>query len=146
MPRLSEKWRAWADEHIDCLTDRRCLFDCYGFTPLDGSAHICVDHGYLFIFNTSDMPAVAHIPLCSWIGLTAVPHTRFAVETLYPDAATLGVASLGDTLCLTIPPRSANLFSLMPTDAPSAPLPPPDPKAPVVEAFKRPTNPKGSMP
>ncbi len=129
------RWRSWASENIAYLTDRRCLFDCYGFTPLDGSAHLLGTDGYLFIFNTSDRVATGSIPLNHWIGLNAAPHTRLSVELLYPEERFLGTAEVGETLRLEIPPRSANLYRLAPTDR-HTPLPEPDPNAPVIEAFQ----------
>ncbi len=129
------RWRAWADEHIDYLTDRRCLFDCYGFTPLDGSAHIRGDRGFLFLFNAAAEPAVARIPLNRWIGLEAAPDTRFSLAQLYPAEVPVGTAALGEEMLIELPPHATTLYALTPTDA-HTPLPRPDPALPTVDAFR----------
>ncbi len=130
------RWREWANENIEYLTDRRCLFDCYGFTPLDGSAHIRGDNGYLFIFNTSDESAAGRIPLNHRIGLDAPPHTRLSVDILYPEERTIGTSSVGEEICLEIPAHTATLFRLSPTNA-ADPLPVTSPHIPVVDAFQK---------
>ncbi len=130
-----QKWRAWAHAHIDYLIDRRTLFDCYGFTPLDGSAHIRKDRGFIFLFNASDAPAVARIPLCPWIGLTPSPGTRFALSGLYPDEIFIGTAAYGEELLIELPPHATVLYALTPTTE-QIPLPMPAPSLPIVDAFR----------
>ncbi len=130
-----KKWRSWASEHIDYLLDRRCLFDCYGFTPLDGSAHILGDRGFLFLFNTSDAPAVGRIPLNRLIGLDSANEQRMALEVLYPEERFLGTAAYGDSILLTVPPHAACLYRLSPTEA-TAPMPAIDPDLTIVDAFE----------
>lgn len=94
-------WRTWATAHYEYLKVKRDLFGCPGFEPLDGSAHIVGDRGYLFLFpagvHTADGALAARvraraprtrasIRLNHRLGLTPNAGAVFRLTELYPQA------------------------------------------------------------
>ena len=76
------RWTQWAAENHQFLRVKRDLFGQPWSIPLDGSAHMLEDRGYLFLFNESAADQVGSIPLNSWIGLTK--GSEFDIKQIYP--------------------------------------------------------------
>jgi len=108
-----KKWRAWATEHHDYLKVKRDLFGCPGDSPLDGSAHIIKDRGFLFLFPAGGKPVRASIPINRWIQLEEKPDALYRIEEVYPREGTdLGVYRYGEEFLYDMPEGSAVILSL----------------------------------
>ncbi len=110
-------WRAWASENISYLTNRRCLFGCYGMSPIDGSAHIIGDGGYIFVFNTVDFPVWGKVIANRWIGLEEDSSARYRINRIYPREEEIGVVCHGGEFYLPTEGKTANIFRIERTDA-----------------------------
>jgi hypothetical protein len=134
------KWRAWATENYAFLKVKRDLFDCPGYTRIDGSAHILKDRGFLFLFpggfhsndydrreegknlaaSVRSLPRTARaaVPLQRWIGLEENPSAFCQLVELYPQAGrSLGVFRYGEELQYDMPRESAVVLALEPATA-----------------------------
>lgn len=77
------KWTQWAAENFRFLNVKRDLFGQPWSVPLDGSAHIIEDRGYLFLFNECANDQVGSVPLNAWIGLTK--GDLLNIKQIYPN-------------------------------------------------------------
>ena len=77
------QWTQWAAENHRFLNVKRDLFGQPWSVPLDGSAHIIEDRGYLFLFNECANDQVGSVPLNAWIGLTK--GDLFDIKQIYPN-------------------------------------------------------------
>ena len=110
-------WRAWATEHHDYLKVKRDLFDCPGFQPIDGSAHIIQDRGFIFLFsnNHNGNPARASIPINRWIQLEENSKAVYQIKEVYPNKGkVLATLRYGDDFLYDMPKDSAVVLSLQP--------------------------------
>ena len=134
-----KKWRAWATEHYDYLKVKRDLFGCPGDSPVDGSAHIIKDRGFLFMFPAGGKPVRASIPINRWIQLEENPGALYQLKEIYPrEGIDLGIYKYGEEFLYDMPMDSAVILSLEPAAKGSEPRPPTlqdRPGAQVIPAF-----------
>ena len=124
-----KKWRAWATKHLDYLTVKRDLFDSPGHLPLDGSAHIIKDRGFLFLFRggfdagcNQNTALRASIPINRWLKLQENPKALYQVREIYPREGTeLGIYRYGEEFLYDMPKDPAVILSLEPAPAGSTP-------------------------
>ncbi len=117
-----KKWRAWATKNLDYLTVKRDLFDSPGHLPLDGSAHIINDRGFLFLFRggfdagrNQKMALRASIPVNRWLQLEENPKALYQIKEIYPrDGIGLGIYKYGEEFLYDMPEDSAVILSLEP--------------------------------
>ncbi|MCE9548697.1 MAG: LamG domain-containing protein [Planctomycetia bacterium] len=118
-------WRAWATANLRYLKVKRDLFECPGYSLIDGSAHIVEDRGYLFLFPGGFDRKIKHtktlrasIPLTRWIGLNENPAAIFQVTEVYPHAGVeRGRYRYGDEFLYDMPHDSAVILSVTPAAA-----------------------------
>lgn len=131
-----KKWRAWASENLDYLTIKRDLFDSPGNTPLDGSAHIIGDRGYIFLCRggfdaklNQGSALRASIPINRWLRLKEDPEAMYRIKEIYPrEGAELGIYQYGDEFLYDMPVDPAVILSLEPAAKGT------EPKKPVLAA------------
>ena len=124
-----KKWRAWASQNIDYLAVKRDLFDSPGNSPLDGSAHMIKDRGFLFVFRggfdagrNQDTALRASIPINRWLQLDEAPDALYQIKEVYPREGTdLGIYKYGDEFLYDMPVDSAVILSLEPAPMGSQP-------------------------
>lgn len=138
-----KKWRAWATKNYDYLKVKRDLFDCPGQLPLDGSAHIIKDRGFLFLFPVTGDNLRASIPLNRWLQLEENPDALYRIQEVHPREGTdLGVYRYGDTFLYDLAGNSPVVLSLEPAPGKAQPVrnmtPLPDHQVITVEAFPAP--------
>jgi hypothetical protein len=108
-----KKWKAWGNQNLRYLMVKRDLFGMpLREDGIDGSAHIIGDRGYLFLFNPTEKPHAASIPLDSKIMLTQ--GRVYRIDMLYPHEICYGSLDRGESFCIQIPPRSAYLLAISP--------------------------------
>ena len=101
---------------------KRDLIGQPGAVPLDGSAHVLDNRGFIFLFNESERTRAASVPLNDLIGLTAGP--AFDIAQLYPArTAVCRAARYGATVHLPVEGGGAAVFEIAPAAAASAKLP-----------------------
>lgn len=134
-----KKWRAWATANYDYLKVKRDLFDAPGELPVDGSAHIIKDRGFLFLFLVGGTPARASIPMNRWLQLEENPDALYQVKEVYPrEGSDLGIYKYGETFLYDMPTRSTVILALEPAPKGSEPQRPAllaEPNRIVVPAF-----------
>ena len=140
------KWRAWAGENLPYLKVKRDLFDCPGFGPLDASAHIINDRGYIFLFRAdagaSQGPVRASIPLNRRLGLAHNPKGVFRLTEIHPrEMRPLGAYHYGEEFLFDmVTEEPAVVISLEPAE-PGEEVPRvelnPDRNVEVVSAFSQ---------
>jgi hypothetical protein len=117
-----KKWRAWASENHAYLKVKRDLFHCPGDAPVDGSAHIIKDRGFLFLFTMGGRKVRASIPLNRWLQLEENPGALYQIRELYPREGTdRGIYRHGEEFLYDMPPGTAVVLALEPAPAGSAP-------------------------
>lgn len=124
-----KKWRAWASVNIDYLAVKRDLFDSPGHSPLDGSAHILGDRGYVFVFRggfdaglNQDTSLRASIPMNRWLQLEENPDALYQVKEIYPrQGVDLGIYRYGDEFLYDMPQDPAVIISIEPAAQGSKP-------------------------
>lgn len=146
LPQLSDpetraffrKWRDWGSRHHDYLQVKRDLFPTFGYAPLDGSAHILRDRGFLFLFPTGLQPnthssgnddgleaRVRHrtnvlravIRLNHWLGFEEKPDLRLRITEVYPrENRPLGVYRWGQEFNYDLTTNSAVVLGLTPAE------------------------------
>ena len=116
------KWTQWAAENHRFLNVKRDLFGQPWSVPLDGSAHIIGDRGYLFLFNECANDQVGSIPLNEWIGLTK--GDIFDIKQIYPEEQWLarGVKR-GEAIHIPVAASGVSIVSLEPASAAEQALP-----------------------
>jgi len=122
-----KKWRAWATENLDYLTVKRDLFDSPGHSPLDGSAHIIKDRGFVFVFRggfdagrNQNTALRASIPINRWLKLEEDPDALYQIKEIYPrEGIDLGVYRYGEEFQYDMPGEPAVILSLEPAPADS---------------------------
>jgi hypothetical protein len=140
------KWRAWATENHEYLTVKRDLFGCPGDSPLDGSAHIIQDRGFLFLLRggfdkgvNQDTALRASIPLNRWLQLEENREALYQLKEVYPHEGTdLGVYKYGEDFLYDMPQDSPVILALEPAvsgSRPRRPLLPEMDQVLVVPAF-----------
>ena len=123
-----KKWRAWATENFDYLAVKRDLFDSPGQSPLDGSAHIIGDRGFIFIFRggfdaglNQETALRASIPINRWLQLDEDPEALYRIKEIYPrEGIDLGVYKYDDEFLFDMPGNPAVILSLEPAPAGTA--------------------------
>ena len=116
------KWRAWATKNLDYLTVKRDLFDSPGHSPLDGSAHIINDRGFLFLYRggfdkgiNQDTALRASIPMTRWIQLEEYPDAVYQIKEIYPrEGKVLATLRYGEDFLYDMPKDSAVILALEP--------------------------------
>ena len=116
------KWTRWAAENHRFLNVKRDLFGQPWAVPLDGSAHIIEDRGYLFVFNECAMDQAGSIPLNDWIGLTK--GDAFDIKQIYPEQQWLERgAKRGDSIHVPVAASGVCVVSVEPASAAPTPAP-----------------------
>lgn len=116
------KWRSWASRNHAYLKVKRDLFDCPGDSPVDGSAHIIKDRGFLFLFPVGPKSVRASIPINRWLQLDENPRALYQIKEIYPrKGANLGIYRYGEDLLYDMPKGSAVILSLEPAGKASKP-------------------------
>ena len=126
-----QHWRAWATTNLAYLKVKRDLFDCPGYAPVDGSAHIIGDRGFLFLFPggfdrniTRQKTVRASIPLNRWLGLKEDSAAVYQITEVYPHPGTeRGLFRHGEDFLHDMPKDSAVILSLTPAPAGRQPRP-----------------------
>jgi len=112
-----KKWRNWATKNHEYLKVKRDLFDCPGFVPVDGSAHIIKDRGFLFLFPVAKDPKTTCVSVIMnrWLGLDENPGARYKITEIYPqENRLLGIYGYGEEFHYNIPVDSAVILSVEP--------------------------------
>lgn len=117
-----KQWRAWATTNHAYLKVKRDLFDCPGYTPVDGSAHILDNRGYVFLFPggfdikyRAPKPIRTSILINRWLGLNEDPAAVYQVTEIYPRKdVSLGRYRYGADFLYDMPKDSAVILSLTP--------------------------------
>ncbi len=141
-----KKWRAWATTNFAYLKVKRDLFECPGYSPVDGSAHILGDRGLLFLFPGGFDKKVApekiiraSIPLNRWIGLKEDRAAIYQITEVHPNAGTdRGTFRYGEDFLYDMPKDSAAILSIAPITTDQKPQPAPlkaDSEVIIVKAF-----------
>jgi hypothetical protein len=116
------KWTAWANQNHPYLNVKRDLFGQPWSIPLDGSAHLLRDRGYIFLFNEGATDMVGSVPLNDWIGLTE--GHAFNIKQIYPKEQMLEVrVERGKSVFLPVEASGAAVVSVEPASAVASPLP-----------------------
>jgi hypothetical protein len=111
------QWRNWATDNYDYLKVKRDLFDSPGLSPIDGSAHIIKDHGFIFLFSPDhEGKAVrASIPINRWIQLEENPDALYQIKEVYPrEGKVLATVKYGEEFLYDMPKNSAVVLALEP--------------------------------
>jgi hypothetical protein len=123
-----KKWRAWATENYAYLKIKRDLFDCPGYSRVDGSAHILKNRGFFFLFSgglasesgiankvkADSRTTRAAIPLNRWVGLEDKP-VRFKLTEMYPrEGRDLGIYRYGEEFLYDLPRNLAVVLKIEP--------------------------------
>jgi len=120
--RFFRKWTQWAAENFRFLNVKRDLFGQPWSVPLDGSAHIIEDRGYLFLFNECANDQVGSVPLNEWIGLTK--GDSFDIKQIYPEEQWLARdVKRGEAIHLPVVASGVSIVSLEPASAADQALP-----------------------
>lgn len=135
-----KKWRVWASENHAYLKVKRDLFNCPGDSPVDGSAHIIKDRGFLFLFPVGGKKVRASIPVNRWLRLDENPDALYQIKEIYPREKTdLGIWRYGEEFLYDMPLNSPVVLALEPAPAGSRPQHPvlaaPESQVPTVPAF-----------
>ena len=119
-----KKWRAWATTNHAYLKVKRDLFDCPGDSPVDGSAHIIKDRGFLFLFPVGSKAVRASISLNRWLQLDENPDALYQIKEVYPrEGGDLGVYKYGDDFLYDMQQADAVILALEPAPKGSEPQP-----------------------
>jgi len=118
-----KKWRSWASANHAYLKVKRDLFECPGYSPVDGSSHILGDRGFLFLFPGGFDTRTKHsktlrasIPISRWLGFSEKPDTVYQITEVYPrERADWGRYRYGEEFLYDMPKDSAVILSLQPT-------------------------------
>jgi len=121
------KWRAWASENVDYLKVKRDLFDSPGQLPLDGSAHIIKDCGYIFIMRggfdkrvNQETALRGSIPINRWLQLDEDPDAIYQVKEIYPrQGKVLATVRYGEKFLYDMPNKAAVILELGPAPSES---------------------------
>ncbi len=124
------KWRDWASRNYEYLKVKRDLFGCPGYVPIDGSAHVIGNRGFIFLFpggmgahdpelkrKASELGKAtrASIPLNRWIGLKTDPGQKLRIREVYPmEGRVLGVYRYGEDFLCDVPRDSALVLAIEP--------------------------------
>jgi len=110
-----KKWLDWARENIDYIMVRKDLPDWPAANKIDGSAHICEDRGFVFLFNPNKNPLDGEFTLTEEsIGLKQ--KGTFRVTQHYPPSD-LGIDSgYGKKVLWQVPGETAVILEIQPTD------------------------------
>ena len=128
-----KKWRSWGSANLKYLKVKRDMFDCPGYSPVDGSAHIIKDKGFIFLFpagafspdaeirkriESRTQVVMASIPISRWIGLRTNEGGIYEITEIYPKKGrVLGAYRYGDEFIYQMPNDSAVVLSLEPTES-----------------------------
>jgi hypothetical protein len=107
------KWTGWAGANYRFLNVKKDLFGQPWAVPLDGSAHIIEDRGYLFLFNECANDQIGSIPLNEWIGLTR--GDIFDLQQIYPEEKWVARAvKRGEKINLPVAASGVSIVSVAP--------------------------------
>ena len=101
---------------------KRDLFECPGYSPVDGSAHILGDRGFLFLFPggfdkkiAPEKTMRASISLNRRIGLKEDRAANYQITEVHPNAgADRGTFRYGEDFLYDMPKDSAAILSIAP--------------------------------
>ncbi len=121
--------RAWATKNLDYLTVKRDLFDSPGHLPLDGSAHIIKDRGFVFLFRggfdagrNQETALRASIPVNRWLQLEEDPKALYHIKEIYPrEGIDLGIYKYGEDFLYDMPHDTPVVLALEPAAKGSRP-------------------------
>jgi glycerophosphoryl diester phosphodiesterase len=120
-----KKWRRWASENHAYLRVKRDLFACPGDSPVDGSAHIIKDRGFLFLFPMGGKKVRASIPVNRWLQLAEKPEAVYQLKEIYPrEGVELGSWRYGEAFLYDMPQSGPVVLALEPAPAGSRPQQP----------------------
>lgn len=118
-------WMDWTDQHRETLQNLRPIIGPPALGRIDGTAAICDDHGFVFLFNPNYRELDAQFPLDTRIGLTS--GEQFVLRELYPRSGRLlgrddGTPwRRGDTISLPIKGPQALVLEIVPASAMQVP-------------------------
>ena len=111
--RQIKKWLAWGRENIDFIMVRKDLPDWPAAGKVDGSAHICDDRGFVFLFNPNKQPLPGEFSLTEQsVGLKG--KGTFEVVQDYPEANRRRTAEYGETVRWEVPGETAVILRVQP--------------------------------
>jgi len=117
-----KKWRAWATRNYAYLKVKRDLFGCPSDSPVDGSAHIIKDRGFLFLFPVGGKTVRASIPVNRWLPLEENQRALYQMREIYPREGTdLGVYRYGEEFLYDMSTDSPVILALEPAASGSKP-------------------------
>ncbi len=125
-----KKWKAFADKNLRLLKSRRTLFGEPGQYPVDGSAHIVGDEGYIFLFTSPGSYAGGRIPMMRWIGLDEKAGAKYRISVVAAVnekgetaecALSSDIVSYNGTLSFRMTPNTAVVLKVDPADADAVP-------------------------
>jgi hypothetical protein len=111
--RTLKKWLDWGREKIDYLMVRKDLPDWPQVGKVDGSAHICGDRGFVFLFNPNKKPLHGGFELTEEsIGLQQ--QGTFEVTQEYPESDRRVERRHGETIRWEVPGETAVILEVQP--------------------------------
>ena len=111
--RQIKKWLDWGRENIDFIMVRKDLPDWPAVGKVDGSAHICHDRGFVFLFNPNKQPLPGEFSLTEqsvglkWKG-------TFEVVQDYPEANQRTTTRYGEIVRWEVPGGMAVILRVQP--------------------------------
>jgi len=109
------KWLDWGRKNIDYIMVRKDLPDWPAAGKVDGSAHICNDRGFVFLFNPNKNPLHGEFKLTEQsIGLKG--KGAFKVTQDYPESDRNAKVLHGETVCWEVPGETAVVLMVQPLD------------------------------
>jgi hypothetical protein len=108
------------------LKVKRDLFDCPGLKPVDGSAHIIKDRGFIFLFSPEHEGKTvrASIPINRWIQLEENPDAVYQIKEVYPrEGKVLATVKYGEEFLYDMPMEAAVILLLEPVASNTTPSP-----------------------
>lgn len=108
-----KKWLDWGRKNIDYLMVRKDLPDWPAPGKVDGSAHLVVDRGLVFLFNPNKQALEGRFALSQEeIGLAG--KGRFRVAQQYPVSQEQRIRDYGDQVRWSVPPETAVVLEIRP--------------------------------
>ena len=111
-----KKWLDWGRKNIAYLMVRKDLPDWPAAGKVDGSAHICDDRGFMFLFNPNRDPLQAEFALTQRaIGLKE--KGTFKVTQDYPESGRGAKVHYGETVRWEVPGQTVVVLAVGPVTA-----------------------------
>ena len=107
--RRIKKWLDWARDNIDYIMARKDLPDWPAAGKVDGSAHICGDRGFVFLFNPNKKPLHGEFALTEpSIGIKG--DGLFEIRQEHPETEQSARVRYGEAVKWQVLPESAVLL------------------------------------